>query len=125
MAQGAKSPTLIKVLNNIVADLQAGKRLAEAMSVYPQIYDRMYVNLGQSWRRGWGIDEILNRLADYIEKSGKIKGKIKGTGVSDRDHHCRNYCYLMYIGFVIPKFVEMFQSNNKQPLADLTSNRCQ
>lgn len=115
MAQGAKSPTLIKVLNNIVADLQAGKRLAEAMSVYPQIYDRMYVNLVKAGEEGGVLDEILNRLADYIEKSGKIKGKIKGALVYPIAIIIVAIIVISCIlVFVIPKFVEMFQSNNKQ-----------
>lgn len=115
MAQGAKSPTLLKILNRIVQDLQGGKQLTDAMAMHPNAFDRMYVNLVKAGEEGGVLDEILNRLADYIEKSGKIKGKIKGAMVYPAMIivvACIVIAAILI--FVIPKFVEMFSQNGQE-----------
>lgn len=115
MAQGSKSPTLLKVLNRIVQDLQGGKQLTDAMALHPNVFDRMYINLVKAGEEGGVLDEILNRLADYIEKSGKIKAKIKGAMVYPAMIiivACVVIAAILI--FVIPKFVEMFSQNGQE-----------
>lgn len=115
MAQGAKSPVFLKILNKIVQDLQSGKQLTEAMALHPNVFDRMYVNLVKAGEEGGVLDEILSRLADYIEKSGKIKSKIKGAMVYPAMIIIVAIVVIAAILiFVIPKFVEMFSQNGQE-----------
>lgn len=115
MAQGAKSPVFLKILNRIVQDLQSGKQLTDAMALHPNVFDRMYINLVKAGEEGGVLDEILNRLADYIEKSGKIKSKIKGAMVYPAMIIIVAMVVIAAILiFVIPKFVEMFSQNGQE-----------
>ncbi len=110
MAQGAKSPALLKVLTELSADVARGKRLYEAMAAYPKVFDRMYVNLVKAGEEGGVLDEILNRLADYIEKSVKIQGKIKGAMMYPAVIIFVAFAVIAGIMiFVIPSFVTMFK----------------
>jgi type IV pilus assembly protein PilC len=115
MIQGARSPALGRVLEKVVEDVEKGKPLAQAMGVHGHVFDRMYVNLITAGEEGGMLDGVLNRLAEYIEKSVKMKGKIVGalwypgaivvvaTGV-----------IVGILVFVIPQFVAMFEGMGQE-----------
>ncbi|MBK8201565.1 MAG: type II secretion system F family protein [Bdellovibrionales bacterium] len=115
MIQGARSPALGRVLEKVVEDVEKGKPLAQAMGVHGHVFDRMYVNLITAGEEGGMLDGVLNRLAEYIEKSVKMKGKIVGalwypgaivvvaTGV-----------IVGILVFVIPQFVQMFEGMGQE-----------
>lgn len=120
MASGSKSPGMISTLNDIVLQLNKGKRLYEAMAGHPLIFDRMYVNLVRAGEEGGVLEEILKRLATHIEKSIKLRGKIKGAMVYPAAIIMVAFLVITAIMiFVIPSFVEMFEQN-KVELPGLT-----
>ncbi|MEZ4871499.1 MAG: type II secretion system F family protein [Bdellovibrionales bacterium] len=115
MAQGAKSPAMVSTLQDISESLNKGKRLAEAMANHPQVFDRMYVNLVKAGEEGGVLEEILSRLADHIEKSVKIKGKIKGAMAYPAAIILVAFIVITAIMvFVIPSFQEMFEQNGQE-----------
>lgn len=115
MAQGAKTPALLKVLTQVLDDVSRGRRLAEAMERHPNCFDRMYVNLVHAGEEGGVLDTVLKRLADYIEKSEKIKGKIKGALWYPAAIIVVAILVISGIMiFVIPSFVDMFKSSGTQ-----------
>lgn len=112
MSTGSKSPGMIATLNDIVLQLNKGKRLFEAMALHPFVFDRMYVNLVRAGEEGGVLEEILKRLATHIEKSIKLKGKIKGAMVYPASIIVVAFLVIAAIMiFVIPSFVEMFEQN--------------
>lgn len=54
----------------------AGESLAQAMAVQPHIFDAMCVNLAQVGEDAGNLDEALEQLATYREKSEQFKGKL-------------------------------------------------
>ena len=49
------------------------------MKKYPKLFDDLYTNLVAAGEAGGILDTILQRLAAYIEKSAKLKAKIKSA----------------------------------------------
>jgi len=74
-----QSPVLKKVLVKVKASVEGGKRLGESIEGWPLVFDRLYVSLVKAGEEGGVLDIILNRLAAYIEKAGKLKNKIVGA----------------------------------------------
>lgn len=64
---------------DIIRQISTGKKLSEGMALYPGIFDRLYVNLVRAGEEAGVLDDVLNRLAFYIEKSNALKSKIKGA----------------------------------------------
>ena len=79
LARGANSAMLANGIIKVRNDVERGRKLADAMALQPQIFDRMYVNLVRAGEEGGVLDTILNRLAEYIERMVKLRGKITGA----------------------------------------------
>lgn len=115
LSTGARNPGMARALRKVVGEVEKGKRLAEAMATRPGVFDRMYVNLVKAGEEGGVLDVVLNRLAEYIEKSVKLKGKI--TGALWYPSAIIVVAGLVIAGimvFVIPNFVSMFSQMNKE-----------
>lgn len=67
------------VIFNIVKSLEGGKKLSTAMSLYPYIFSKLYINLIHVGEESGTLDIMLNRNSTYIEKSNKIKQEVKGA----------------------------------------------
>jgi type IV pilus assembly protein PilC len=110
-----RSPVLNTTLKAILEEVSKGRRLAESMKEHPKAFDSMYVNLVHAGEEGGVLDTVLNRLAIYIEKSVKLRGKI--TGALFYPAAVLVVAFAIITGimvFVIPSFVKMFQDSKMQ-----------
>lgn len=81
LAEQADNPELTRVLEQIRADVESGETLAEAMRQHPRVFDPLYTAMVEAGESGGILDEILNRLATFQEKSDSIARKVGGAMV--------------------------------------------
>lgn len=79
MGKQMENKTLRSLINQIKSDVETGTTLADALKKHPRIFDDLYVNLVAAGEAGGVLDAVLMRLANYIEKSMKLKKKVKGA----------------------------------------------
>tara|TARA_Y100001935_G_C17303494_1_gene510781 strand:- start:1469 stop:2695 length:1227 start_codon:yes stop_codon:yes gene_type:complete len=115
LSQGTKSVSLANCVSRITNRVETGQRLADAMAQEPKVFDRLYVNLIRAGEEAGALDTVLSRLADYIEKSVKLKGKLKAAMFYPAA------IVLVAIGvitaimiFVIPKLSQMFKESGQE-----------
>jgi type IV pilus assembly protein PilC len=60
-------------------DVESGASLADAMKKHPKVFDPLFTNMIAAGEAGGILDNILTRLATYIEKAVKLKGQIKSA----------------------------------------------
>ena len=70
---------MLEALNGISENIAAGGTFSESLSAYPKIFDRLYVNMVKAGEAGGVLEVVLGRLAEFAEKSEKIKNKVKGA----------------------------------------------
>ena len=115
LSDGSKNPVIKGTLGKIKDDISTGKRLAESMQMFPNIFDKLYINLVRAGEEGGILDTILNRLAIYIEKAERIRSKIKGAMFYPIGVLCVALLVIVIIlTFVIPKFEELFKNDGKE-----------
>ncbi|MCB0421555.1 MAG: type II secretion system F family protein [Bdellovibrionales bacterium] len=115
MMGSARSPSLNAILDSVITSVKSGRPLAEAMKPYPQAFDSMYTNLVSAGEEGGVLDTILIRLAEYIEKSVKLKGKVKGAMTYPAVIVFVSVIVISAImTFVIPSFVGMFAESGQE-----------
>lgn len=67
---------LRNTLSSVKDSISEGKSLAEALSLYPRIFNRLYINMVQAGETSGKLGLVLERLADYQEYQVAIKGKV-------------------------------------------------
>jgi type IV pilus assembly protein PilC len=73
------NPNFQKVLLHVRQDVEGGSSLADAMKKHPKVFDDLFTNMIAAGEAGGILDTILKRLAQYIEKSVKLKSQVKSA----------------------------------------------
>lgn len=108
LEQQQKSGTLKKVLGYLSEDIEGGTTLSEAMAKHPKTFNRLFVNMVAAGEVGGVLDIVLSRLADFMEKSERLKAKVKGAMVYPVV--VMSAAMLIVLGlmmFIIPTFAEV------------------
>lgn len=101
--------TFKKILVQIKGDIEGGATFTDALKKHPNLFDELYVNLVAAGEVGGILDSILNRLAGYIEKTMKLKKKVKGAMVYPISIlGVAVVVVVVLLLFVIPVFQKMF-----------------
>ena len=66
-------------LDAISENIAAGGTFSEALTAHPKIFDNLYVNMVKAGEAGGVLEVVLGRLAEFAEKSEKIKNKVKSA----------------------------------------------
>lgn len=74
---GQSNPRMAKLLNAVKTEIQSGSSLAESLGRHPVYFDELYCNLVNAGEKAGVLDELLDTIATYKEKTEEIKGKIK------------------------------------------------
>lgn len=112
-----------RIIGYVSEDIEGGSTLSEAMSKYPRCFNRLFVNMVAAGEVGGVLDVILNRVADFMEKSEKLKAKVKGALVYPVAVLFVAFVIVMGLMiFVIPTFAEVLKdmSDGKGKLPGLT-----
>ncbi len=97
------------VLMGVSEEVEGGNSLSDSMAKYPKAFDHLYVKMVNAGEIGGVLDLILQRLAEFMEKSQRLKRKIKGAMVYPIVVIAIAIIILTFIMvFIIPKFVEIF-----------------
>jgi type IV pilus assembly protein PilC len=68
-----------RALVQIRQDVESGSSLADSMRKHPKIFNDLYTNMVAAGEAGGILDTILQRLAQYIEKSVKLNSQVKSA----------------------------------------------
>lgn len=71
-----KNPVLRKTLGDLGMSIEGGSTFSEALSQHPKIFNRLFVSMVKAGELGGVLEVVLNRLAEFMEKAQKIKGKV-------------------------------------------------
>jgi len=56
-----------------------GSSFADALARHPKLFDELFVSMVRAGEVAGNLDEVLSRLADFLEGSQKLKSKIQGA----------------------------------------------
>src|SRR5579884_41933 len=70
---------LREVIGQIRADIEAGSTLSTALAKHPQIFSGLYVNMVRAGEAGGVLDEVLMRLATFLEKELALRQKVRSS----------------------------------------------
>jgi type IV pilus assembly protein PilC len=115
LGQQSDSKPFRKVIGAVKDDVESGSTLAEAIRKHNKVFSDLYTSMVQAGEIGGILDTILVRLANYLEKTAKLKSKIKGAMIYPSCIVAAAITVTaVLLVWVIPVFAEVFQSFGAQ-----------
>lgn len=69
----------VVVLEKVAADIESGALFSEALAKHPGSFPKIYISMVKAGEAGGALETVLTRLAEFMEKEAKLKGKIKAA----------------------------------------------
>ena len=79
VGRGNANASVTRLLNDVRNDVETGTSLSTAFRKFPLHFDNLYCNLVEAGEQAGILDQLLDRLAVYMEKTEGIKAKIKSA----------------------------------------------
>src|SRR6476660_1428263 len=79
LAANQENQAFQKTLTGVRTTVEGGATLANAMRLYPKVFDDLTTNMMEAGEMGGILDTILQRLAAYVEKAVKLKAAVKSA----------------------------------------------
>lgn len=77
VADGLENKGLQELVMGIRNDIASGTSFAGALRKYPKHFDDLYCNLVDSGEKAGALEQMLDRIATYLEKTELLKKKVK------------------------------------------------
>jgi len=117
-----KSGTFKKVLGYVADDIEGGSTLSEAMARFPRTFNRLFVSMVAAGEAGGVLDLILSRVADFMEKAQKLKGRVKSAMVYPAVVLTAAFTILLLLmKYVIPQFKSVLEEMVEGELNKVTT----
>ncbi|MBI2251544.1 MAG: type II secretion system F family protein, partial [Armatimonadetes bacterium] len=118
LSEQTEDKKLQQTLILVRKDVEGGSTLSNALSKYPLVFSTLYASMIKAGEMGGALDEVLDRLAGFMEKDFNLKKKVKSALTYP------TVILIMALGivfflvtYILPTFVDLFQGMNlKLPL---------
>ncbi|MGB5456990.1 MAG: type II secretion system F family protein, partial [Gammaproteobacteria bacterium] len=77
VGQGHSNKNMTEMILQVKADVEAGGTFANALSKHPLHFDDLFINLVDAGEASGALEELLDKIATYKEKTEALKSKIK------------------------------------------------
>src|SRR5471032_596550 len=110
LAKQERNPVMRTTMAQLASAVESGGTFSEALAQHPRIFDKLYVNMVKAGELGGVLEIVLNRLAEFQEKSQKIKGKVMSAMIYPLVVLGIAAAILTFLLiFIVPKFQQIFQ----------------
>ena len=111
VGKGHENPAMQDLIMDVKATVESGSTLAEALSKHPLHFDGLYCSLVHAGEQAGILENLLDKIASYKEKTEAIKGKIKKALFYPAAIIVVSFIITaILLIFVIPQFESMFKN---------------
>jgi len=104
-----KDATLRRVLGELSEVIEGGGTFSEGLAQHPKVFNKLFVSMVKAGELGGVLEVVLDRLAMFMEKAMKIKGKVKAAMFYPIAVLVVAVVIMgILLVFVIPKFKDVF-----------------
>jgi type IV pilus assembly protein PilC len=101
---------LKNALMDVHDDVEGGMTLSEALAKHPKAFDKLFVNMVKAGEAGGILDQILERLAGFMEKAERLKKKVMSAMIYPAVVTLvAGGILLLIVGYIVPQFEKMFK----------------
>ncbi|MAD24414.1 MAG: pilus assembly protein PilC [Verrucomicrobiales bacterium] len=104
-----KNPGLKRVCAELAEVIEGGGTFSEGLAQHPKVFNKLFVSMVKAGELGGVLEVVLDRLAQFMEKAARIKGKVKAAMFYPIAVLIVAIVIMgILLVFVIPKFKEVF-----------------
>ncbi|MEE9356360.1 MAG: type II secretion system F family protein [Methylococcaceae bacterium] len=110
-----KETKLFGFVEEVLQKVKGGSTLSSALESQSEDFSRFYLNMLKAGEAGGSVEDVLNRMAEYLEKSKELRDTVSTAMIYPA------ILVVMALGsvfllltFVVPQFTEMFESAGKE-----------
>ncbi len=96
--QNQSNPAMASVVTKLLKDVEGGSSFAEALAEQPDVFPRVFIQLVKAGEIGGVLDEVLQRMAQNLEKQKDFREKTKSAMI---------YPVIVVIAMAIVAFIMM------------------
>ncbi len=67
------------IVGEIRTAVNEGSSFADALAVHAGVFDNLFISMVRSGETAGNLEEVLSRLADFMESAAKLRAKVKGA----------------------------------------------
>lgn len=118
IGQEAENSSVRKMMNDVEDRLRGGERFSDCLENYPRVFPSFYRGIVRSAELTGELDEVLARLALYLERDLEARRKIKSALMYPMVIAVMSVLTVLVLAiYVLPKFKDFFASlDAKLPL---------
>lgn len=110
LSKQEKNANLKKIMASLAESVEGGTTFSEALSQHPKAFNKLYVNMVKAGELGGVLEIVLTRLAEFAEKSQRIRGKVTSAMVYPLVVLTIAVLIVAFLMlFIVPKFEAIFQ----------------
>ncbi|MDD3905320.1 MAG: type II secretion system F family protein [Candidatus Omnitrophica bacterium] len=79
LSEQVENKTFAEIVVDIRNKVETGSSLSEALSAHKKVFSQLFVNMVKAGESSGMLDEILDRLALYLEKTSSLQRKVKSA----------------------------------------------
>lgn len=102
--------TLKRIIGELSAKIEGGCLMSEALEAHSRTFSRLYVNMVKAGELSGSLDLALQRLAEFMEKTQRIKAKVRSAMFYPTSvMFVATVILSVMLIYVIPKFKQVFE----------------
>lgn len=109
LADQSENYKLRIILNQVKSDVEQGISLSDAFAKHPDTFDRLYVSMIKAGETGGVLDEVLNRVAKFLEDRERLIHQVKSALTYPAVVTVLAIViFFVMLTFILPKFSQLF-----------------
>ncbi len=113
LAEQTEDKKLQQTLIQVRRDVEGGSTLSNALAKHPNVFSTLYVSMVKAGEMGGVLDEVLERLATFMEKDFSLKKKVKSALTYPVVILVMAMGIVFFlVTYILPTFVTLFEGMN-------------
>lgn len=115
LSEQTEDKKLQQTLVQVRRDVEGGSTLSAALQKHPTVFSTLYHSMVRAGEMGGVLDEVLERLAGFMEKDFALKKKVKAALTYPVVILIMAMGIVFFlVTYILPTFVQMFEGMNLQ-----------
>lgn len=110
----AEDPRVAQMTSRILNRVRGGAALSEALEAETGVFSRFYVNMVRAGEMGGGLEDVLNRLSEYLIRARELRDSVVSALIYPAILLSVSVLSVMVLMiFVVPNFTQLFEDADR------------